>query len=512
MKSIAILGFLYPFVDGVSFTELNHREFIKSNNLQKVSDINTGFFEQKLDHFNHNDRSMVYNQRFHEKKFGEGPMFIYIGGEGTLTDGCLRSGMFRDMSETYEAHSFCLEHRFYGESFPENKFVELDDLKYLSSHQALADLAYFISKKKSYSHQKVIVFGCSYPGSLAAWSRSKYPGLIQGAISSSSPIAARREFKEFDKIVATSIPEDCRVNLMKLTQAVETALTDDNEKSVRRVVERLGCPLAAQQLPLSDLRRSILHVVAEVLLFPVQYNFPPTRDYSNNLCSRLAEGVLDSEQYANVEDRLNALINSMAKMIKWVEGKDDTEMPMMGASCDQQNMMLMLPEYTSKDTAVGRAWNYQCCSEFGFWQMADLKEEKIARSKYLQIDYYEDVCEKTFPLSSNGGFPKWDLKDIESETNSQLQGYSNFESISGATNIHFTNGELDPWKALSVTHIDENIQKKRNISFHVVPGASHCSDFRVAGNNEDVKLAQEKIELAIRSFLIDQDQDMINRI
>ena len=72
------------------------------------------------------------------------------------------------------------------------------NLKYLSSQQALADLAYFIEAKKkefNLAGNKWIVFGGSYPGSLAAWFRLKYPHLAYGAVSSSAPLLAKINFK-----------------------------------------------------------------------------------------------------------------------------------------------------------------------------------------------------------------------------------------------------------------------------------------------------------------------------
>lgn len=69
---------------------------------------------------------------------------------------------------------------------------------YLSSHQALADLANFIStvnkKLKLPSDVKWIAFGGSYPGSLAAWLRVKYPHLVYAAVSSSGPLVAKVDF------------------------------------------------------------------------------------------------------------------------------------------------------------------------------------------------------------------------------------------------------------------------------------------------------------------------------
>lgn len=74
-----------------------------------------------------------------------------------------------------------------------------ENLVYLSSEQALADLAEFIVKIQSKynipSTAKWVAFGGSYPGSLAAWLRMKYPHLIYAAVSSSGPLLAKLDFK-----------------------------------------------------------------------------------------------------------------------------------------------------------------------------------------------------------------------------------------------------------------------------------------------------------------------------
>lgn len=82
--------------------------------------------------------------------------------------------------------------------FSFDRDISVENLSFLSSEQALADLANFIKVKNSEykfdSNVKWIAFGGSYPGSLAAWLREKYSDLVHGSISTSGPLLAEADF------------------------------------------------------------------------------------------------------------------------------------------------------------------------------------------------------------------------------------------------------------------------------------------------------------------------------
>lgn len=62
------------------------------------------------------------------------------------------------------------------------------------------------------SHTKWIAFGGSYPGSLAAWLRYKYPHLVQGAMSASGPLLAQVDFRDYFRVVYEALEtysEEC---------------------------------------------------------------------------------------------------------------------------------------------------------------------------------------------------------------------------------------------------------------------------------------------------------------
>lgn len=146
-----------------------------------------------VDHFAHNvaNKPEHWKQRFYyQDQFwgGEGfPVFLYIGGEGP--QGAASEKLFMwELAEEKQALMISLEHRFYGESYPTSD-MSVDNLTFLTSEQALADLARFIeyissltdssskrelansdpplSIKASLANSKWVSFGGSYPGNLA---------------------------------------------------------------------------------------------------------------------------------------------------------------------------------------------------------------------------------------------------------------------------------------------------------------------------------------------------------
>ena len=116
-----------------------------------------------------------------------------------------------EIAEKHNALLLALEHRYYGLSMPpeSNTDWSTSSLKYLSSEQAVADIAEFhayISKKYDLtSANRWITFGGSYPGMMSGFARLKLPHLIFASISSSSPWQAQTNMPEYNYVVGESI-------------------------------------------------------------------------------------------------------------------------------------------------------------------------------------------------------------------------------------------------------------------------------------------------------------------
>ena len=156
------------------------------------------FFAQRLDHFDHQEPGVRWQQRYQVNETfytKDGPVFLLLGGEGPASPVWLAADTAPMVyAREHGAAVYQLEHRFYGKSQP---FVDLSTehlQEYLTSRQALADAAEFVSSVILPKHgeaTKVISFGGSYSGALSAWLRQTYPKIIHAAVSTSSPILAQ---------------------------------------------------------------------------------------------------------------------------------------------------------------------------------------------------------------------------------------------------------------------------------------------------------------------------------
>ncbi|PIC15148.1 hypothetical protein B9Z55_022237 [Caenorhabditis nigoni] len=186
-------------------TVLNHhlnRQFV-TNDASVFDDypyLQVYNFTQKLDHFDRFN-TRTWNQKyFYNPKYSRNNsiIFLMIGGEGPENGrwAAKPEVQYLQWASEFGADVFDLEHRFFGDSWPIPD-METSSLQYLTTQQALADLAFFIesmNQKYGFKNPRWVTFGGSYPGSLSAWFRQKYPQLTVGSVASSAPVNLKLDF------------------------------------------------------------------------------------------------------------------------------------------------------------------------------------------------------------------------------------------------------------------------------------------------------------------------------
>ena len=81
-----------------------------------------------------------------------------------------------------------------------------------------------------------IAFGGSYPGSLVAWARQKYPHLISGGVSSSAPLLAKVNNYEFFEVVYKAFGRNgpnCNIAIRAAIKELELMVDENKFKDIQ---------------------------------------------------------------------------------------------------------------------------------------------------------------------------------------------------------------------------------------------------------------------------------------
>ncbi|KAL3943188.1 MAG: hypothetical protein SGBAC_002749 [Bacillariaceae sp.] len=191
-----------------------------------TNDVEETYLNQRLDHFDHTNRATFEQRYFSTKRYvlsnsTKTVNFLCVGGEGpgfdksVLIDSVHCTGDMLELAQRLSqkhgisVNTYALEHRYYGKSYPSflDSPVTNENLKYLSSRQALEDLAHFVHhiNDKQGNDTRWVTFGGSYPGFMAAYARLKYPHMIFAGVSSSAPLKIVVDFPGYHHVVGKDL-------------------------------------------------------------------------------------------------------------------------------------------------------------------------------------------------------------------------------------------------------------------------------------------------------------------
>ena len=402
------------------------------------------------------------------------PIFVFIGGEGAEACTRLTSKMYiYELAKEHKALLVDIEHRFYGESYP-TEDMSTESLKYLSSTQALADLARLIDHIKidlNTKESKVITVGGSYPGNLAAWFRLKYPSVTHGSIASSAPVTAKLNFYEYMEVVGKSIlyfgSQECYNEIETATKQIKQILSKglNSEEVIQLSKDYKLCSKMENE---NDIK---------IFLSDLMGNIQGTVQYNNE-----HSGTMNITDVCNVMTKKDDgdAYTKFAKL-------NDLYLAAYGQECVDASWKdtIEYMQASGKDsTNAARPWTYQTCNEFGYYQTCDSSHQPFyAWKEYLNVDFYRDMCKESF----NG----WS-KDPETEWINEQYGEVHIEG----SNILFPSGTIDPWHALGVTN-----STKFNSNLNEVPvfilGTAHCNDLYAPNADTDpVSLTQARVVIS----------------
>lgn len=447
----------------------------KSSLLHSSAFVRTKWYEQKLDHFNPRDNTTWKQRYFVNTEFYKpgSPVFLMIGGEAEASDKWMSAGAWVDYAEKHNALLFQLEHRFYGKSQP---FVELSvkNLLYLSSEQALADLANFITDMNDEYKisNKWIAFGGSYPGSLAAWLRLKYPHLVHGAVSSSGPLLAEVDFYQYYQVVENALEatnEKCLEAVKQGNEQINILLKKSlglkKLDKAFRTCENLES-LISEKRHLSNFIESLADNFAGVVQYNKDNRIGKTKANEitiDDLCR-----IMTNQSIGTPVDRLAAVNNLLLTANE--------------ENCLEYNYDKMIEELrnTSIEGEGARQWIYQTCTEFGFYQTSSYQPQVFGNK--FPVEFFIQQCKDIYGARFDSNF----LDEMTKRTNT-FYGALDIQ----VTNVVFVHGSIDPWHALGITKTRE--QEAPAI---YIKGTAHCANMYPKSDDDLPELNQARVEIA----------------
>ncbi|XP_059371171.1 thymus-specific serine protease [Carassius carassius] len=436
----------------------------------------TGTIHQPLNHFDRKD-DKTFPQKFFVNDVywqrSDGPVFLYIGGEGPLSKFSVLFGHHVDMAERHGALLVALEHRFYGQSINPDG-LETENLRDLSSQQALVDLAafhHYISQRFSLSHKNTwISFGGSYAGALSAWLRGKFPHLIYGAVASSAPVQAQLDFSSYNRVVGYSLMNEavggskkCVAEVKGVFAAVEAALLMGNEVEVGKDFGCCETPFKPED------KIELLQSLADIFMGTVQYNEEGVAFSIAELCDIMTNKSEQNKQKEEAYDRL-------VKLVEMYRARE--KVPCLDVS--HEKLVLELRNTTA--TSSYRQWFYQTCTEFGFYQTCE--DTSCPFSRMSTIQSQTELCSRIFDI------PK-DHLPVHIDFTNQYYGGNRPQT----QRVLYVNGNIDPWTELSVVWNDTMVDNDRVI---LIDGTAHCRDMNSDKSMDRPALHQARKEIGRR--------------
>lgn len=465
----------------------SERGFTRSATDDPVDDPELNIFMQYIDHFNPQSTA-TFKQRFWKNSTffdlkraqnSSGPVFLMLGGEGPESNFFVNNGQMAELGQEFGALLFLVEHRFYGQSQP---FADLstENLQFLTSQQALADFAYFIEVQKQEMGldemlNPWIVFGGSYSGAMAAWLRLKYPNLIVAAVAASAPVHAKTNFVEYFEVISQSLGTtpngtECKERVRNGTAQIEALLKD--AKNFPQLMSQFK--LCNFTTPEPDDITNMLADLAGNFAGVIQYTFDNrgnSRELTVNwLCDVMLNG---SDPVAQL-----AVINSVLLQ----SNANGSTSACLDVSYQGMIANLTNSSLASSSAEGGRQWFYQTCTEFGYFQSSDSPAQIFGDG--FPGPFWTKQCAEVF---NSADVNMSDLSRFPNPT--WTNGFYGGQKVT-SSNIIFPNGELDPWKALSV---QGNVSSSEILL--LIKNTSHCAAMYRSSPQDDPALKDARIQI-----------------
>jgi hypothetical protein len=478
-----------------------HQQFLDKNTRPSYN------FSVPVDHFHNDSRYEPHSDDFYPLRYWiddtyykpGGPVIVVNSGElsSTFRIPYLETGIGKILSEAYGGLTVLLEHRYYGTSYPVPD-LKPDNMRFLSTEQALADAAYFAThiEYPGLEHLNLtapnvpyIMYGGSYAGAYVALARKIYPDVFWGAISGSGVPQVYLDYWEYLEAARHFVEPACvdiSAKIVKIMDAVflsgdrHLADTLKDFYSLRDLEDKDFVYLVHQGLlglqsshwdPDYDsmlFEAPNIHIYCSSVTDKVK-RFPSTYTITPDVLkmTRLA-GFSASEADDILPGFLNFIGESRIYVLQQARGECG-DSGLLGTSCLSRKGSI---DNVDIPQDMMRAWTYQTCTQWGYFVtgsgVPDDKDPLISR--LVDFEYATALCQDGFGIDADP-----DMDSINK------YGGLNFSHH----RLAFVDGSDDPWRQAGVHRLGVNEDRPSTDSepFILLKGGVHHWDEYGPGPN-----------------------------
>lgn len=427
-----------------------------------------------------------------------GPVILLASGEvsSVLRLRYLEHGIGKILAQATHGLTVVLEHRYYGTSYPVPD-LSTENMRFLSTEQALADTAYFVrnirypglEKYNLTSHETpYIAYGGSYAGTFVALLRKIYPDDFWGAISGSGVPYVHNEYWQYLEAFRLFGDPACVEMSQKITRVLDRVLGNPDRTAADRLKGFFG---------LTDLADDDFAYYINQGPMGLQGTMWDPEEDSPLLAEYCAVITSDRPLYASTlsihDNARHALLlagyydetgDFLPRFLNWI-GHNRKRVQEDAARCEKLGKSAYTDDDGDDDRSptarcfskrgalddisipqgVLRPWTYQTCTQWGFFVTGSgvPRDQLPLMSRLVDLDYATLWCPEAF------GIPA----DPDRESINRYGGLSFSHS-----RLAFIDGEHDPWRPAGVHAIGENKDRESTDSepFILIEGGVHHWD------------------------------------
>ncbi|KAJ6540744.1 peptidase S28, partial [Mycena capillaripes] len=372
-----------------------------------------------------------------------GPIILLNSGETSARsrNRFLLTGIVAELAQATGGMGIILEHRYYGTSFPEpglipSEGLSTDNLRWLTTDQSIADIAYFAQHVSVPGHEDEdltapgrpwIIYGGSLAGAEVAFALREYGDVIYGGISSSGTVQASEGYPQWYVLpyytIQENAPQDCVRSIEDMVDKMDFLINTKNTVAQTELKTIFGLEA------LRDIRDFALTIAVKLNWDPNagSYDFFVFCDAvtsTNSNLSKYMGGVI----WKNLGNYANYIKTNIVSLCPPGVDLDSNE------CFGTHNPTAFANPF---DLSGNRAYLYQSCLEFGQWSQGAPPGRRTLLSRSVQTDYTQRWCQWSFP---DGQFNKIPASPM-------LERWNKFGALRlQADRLAQVDGGIDPWQ------------------------------------------------------------------